>query len=152
MKLKPLLFSLLAASSAAHAQNLDLRELMSPAAFDEAGLDKLTEQELDSLNQWLIRYTAHEAPLLRQHSQEVRKELQTAASEVVRTQIEGAFAGWSGKTEFLLKNGEVWRQRMPATYQLKRQDPEVEIYQGRLGRYWLRLVETGQAVPVSRVR
>ena len=40
----------------------DVRVLMTPEEFQAAGLDKLSPQELEALNRWVVRYTAGDAP------------------------------------------------------------------------------------------
>ena len=128
-----------------------VQDLMTPEEFDASGLHKLTPAELDALNRWLVRYTAHEAPLVRQMSPEVKKEVATAttAPKIIHSQIDGTFEGWSGKTLFHLKNGQTWRQRLPGTYRVLLTDPEVEISQRALGFYWMKVVSTGISVGVT---
>jgi hypothetical protein len=124
---------------------------MTPEEFNASGLSKLTPDELAALNAWLIRYTAHDAPVVRQTSPEVKHAVAETPPTVIRTQIDGAFAGWSGKTVFHLKNGQTWRQRLPGTYHASLQDPEVEIAPRTLGFYWMKVIETGQSVGVTPV-
>ena len=91
-----------------------VEKLMSPEEYSEAGLDKLGPQERDALNQWLVRYTAWQAPKIRQNNEEV-KEVEKAYEQ--RAVIKQPFKGWSGRTYFYLENGEVWQQRTAGKYQ-----------------------------------
>jgi len=137
-------------AATAFAADLSIQNLMTPDEFDESGLRKLTPAELEALNEWLVRYTAHQAPFVRQTSPDVKKEAAVATPpQTIRTQIDGHFNGWSGKTTFRLKNGQVWRQRLPGVYVASLTDPEVEIYQKALGFYFMKILSTGVSVGVA---
>jgi hypothetical protein len=41
---------------------------MTPEEFDASGLEKLSPQEIEALNRWIVRYTAHEAPEVRRQT------------------------------------------------------------------------------------
>lgn len=131
------------------ADTPNVQELMTPEEFQASGLAKLSPSELDALNAWLLRYTAHEAPIVRKTSPEVKREAVDTPSPTIHSQIDGAFTGWNGKTLFRLKNGQVWKQRLSGTYRTKLTDPEVEIYQKYFGLYWMKIVETGRSVGVA---
>jgi hypothetical protein len=143
-----LLIAVLGAAFVA-ADTPKVQDLMTPEEFQSSGLDKLTPAELEALNAWLLRYTAHDAPVVRKTSPEVKREVADAKPQVIHSQIEGTFEGWSGKTLFRLKNGQVWQQRLPGTYKASLVEPEVEVYQKYLGFYWLKIVQTGRAVGVA---
>ena len=124
---------------------------MTPEEFTASGLSKLSPDELAALNAWLVRYTAHDAPVVRQTSPEVKRAVAETPPTVIHTQIDGAFDGWSGKTVFHLKNGQTWKQRLPGSYRVSLQDPEVEIEARTLGFYWMKVVQTGVSVGVAPV-
>ena len=126
-----------------------VQDLMTPAEFHASGLDKLSPVELDALNTWLLRYTAVDAPVVRKTSPEVKREAADTPPQVIHSQIDGKFSGWSGKTLFKLKNGQVWKQRLSGDYRTTLTDPEVEIYQKYFGFYWMKIVETGRSVGVA---
>ena len=80
---------------------IDVRRLMTAGEFKAAGLDKLSPQELEILNQWLGKFA--------------RQIYQTAqgggsCASVIESQIDGTFEGWSGETVFKLTNGQIWQQ------------------------------------------
>ena len=50
------------------ADGPDIRKLMTPEEFDASGLEKLSPQEIEALNRWIVRYTAHEAPEVRRQT------------------------------------------------------------------------------------
>jgi hypothetical protein len=148
------MFICIAASwPAAAADAPDIRALMTTEEFDAAGLDQLNAEQLAALNAWLLRYTAHDAPTVRQTNAEVKREIRKPPpAEIIRDRIVGEFNGWDGKTLFPLKNGQIWQQRMDDTYRFKDFEPEVEIYRSLFGLYRMRIVATGKSVPVSRVK
>ena len=127
-----------------------IEEIMSSEQFSEAGLDRLSAEELKALNAWLVRYTAGEADIMRQHNEEVRQ----ASKDVdIRSRIKGDFNGWSGETIFRLENGQVWRQRLSGRYSYKGPpNPEISIGRNFMGFYMMTVVETGKKVGVKLVR
>ena len=76
-------------------------------------------------------------------------EIESAA---VRSKIDGEFSGWNGLTRFPLKNGQMWENRSTRRYNYSAVDPEVEITRNFLGIYRMRLVDTGKAINVRRIR
>ncbi|MGI9295876.1 MAG: hypothetical protein ACR2PS_17985 [Pseudomonadales bacterium] len=124
-----------------------VENLMTAAQFREAGLDKLSTGELGELNRWLTSYTANEAPIVKQTSKSVKK----AKTALITSQIDGKFTGWTGKTMFRLKNGQVWRQRYSGRYWYSAVDPKVEIKKNMLGFYQMKVLATGKTIGVRRV-
>jgi hypothetical protein len=128
-----------------------IEKLMTPEEFRAAGLDQLDDAQLESLDAWLLRYTAGESAIIRQDKS--IKEVQEAqeAFELV-SRIEGDFSGWSGKTVFRLENGQVWRQRQSGRYvYVGPPNPEVRITKNWMGFYKLTLIEKDRGVGVSLV-
>ena len=125
-----------------------LQRMMAPEEFREAGLDKLSGEELERLDRWILEFLAHDSTLMVQKDEAIR-QLQ---EEPVRRQIPGHFRGWEGDTVFTLDNGEVWKQRMPSRYFTSLEDPEVEISRNLLGYYELEIVKTGRRVGVTRIK
>jgi hypothetical protein len=126
-----------------------VKSLMEADEYQAAGLSKLTPEERDALNQWLIKYTAFEAPVIRRTNEEVKKvEAQFEAT----AHIIQPFNGWTGKTLFYLDNGEVWQQRMSGRYSYAKKDTAILINKNILGFHMMTLVATGQSIGVKRVR
>jgi hypothetical protein len=69
----------------------------------------------------------------------------------IRARIVGEFTGWDGRTDFVLDNGQVWRQSTSGTYKHRATAPEVTITRALVG-YKLRLVETKRSINVRRVK
>ena len=72
---------------------IDVRQLMTAGEFKAAGLDKLSTQEREILNQWLVKF-----------AQQIYQSAQGGGSctSVIESQIDGTFEGWSGETVFKL--------------------------------------------------
>jgi hypothetical protein len=142
------LLLLLSSSLSAEDQFPGVEELMSEVEFEQSGLSKLSTDELRHLNNWLISYTANEAPTLRKVSPEVKK---VEKETVILSHIDGEFNGWSGKTIFKLANGQVWKQRLSGSWRYSAQSPEVEIKQNFMGFYMMR-VDNKKKIGVTRIR
>lgn len=124
-----------------------VKSLMSTEEIQATGLDRLSADEIEALDAWLVRYTAHEAAALRGQVTEIREEI----SQGMRDRIDGQFTGWDGNTTFHLKSGQVWQQRNGSTWSTQMTDPEVLITR-RFMWYYLRVVGTGHSVGVTRLR
>lgn len=140
------------AAAATHAAERDfpgVEKLMSTEEFARAGLDKLSADEIRALDAWLVRYTAGDAELVRQTSEEVRQ-----AKEEVRivARILPPFTGWTGDTVFRLDNGQVWRQRLKGRYKFDGDDTTVVIRRNALGFYVMTLQSSGRGVGVELAR
>lgn len=147
--LTPLALLLLISSGlSAEDQFPGVEKLMSEVQFEQSGLDKLSSDELQSLNNWLISYTANEAPTLRKVSAEVKK---VEKETVILSRIDGEFNGWSGKTIFRLTNGQVWKQRLSGSWRYSAQSPQVEIKQNIMGFYVMR-VDNKKKIGVTRIK
>lgn len=135
---------------AAAAENFPgIRVLMSPEEFRAAGLERLTPEELEALDRWLVRFTAQDPDPLQRDSEAVG---QAQHDIVVRANIIGDFSGWSGETVFELNNGQVWRQRHKDNFNYTGADRAVEIRKNLLGFYKMTHLASGNSVGVSRVK
>ena len=113
-----------------------------------SGLSGLSNDEMDAINRWLMRYTAQDAADMISSSPAV-SEIESAG---IKSKIDGEFSGWNGSTRFPLKNGQIWGTRSTRRYNYSAIDPEVEITRNFLGIYRMRLVDTGKAIHVRRIR
>jgi hypothetical protein len=112
---------LLAVSFTLHAADgfSSLEEQMTGQEFSEAGLDKLTQAELDSLNNWIRR---HSLATLETAKAAAVSETEPAPAgdrrgfkdeedrSPITSRIAGRFSGWDGQTTFKLENGMIWQQ------------------------------------------
>lgn len=140
--------TLATAATAKENDRPDIKQLMSKEEYSATGMHKLTEQEHQALNQWLLRYTANEAPIIRKKSKEVKK---VAADTTIKANILPPFKGWEGRTVFRLDNGQVWRQRNSGRKLYRGDDYRVEIKKNVLGFYQMKLLDSGASVGVKRV-
>ena len=143
-----LLFSM--ASSAEDKPFPGIQSLMNSGEFSAAGLERLSDEEIEALNAWLLRYTAGEAAILRQDNEQV---IEASKDFELLSRITGEFRGWSGETVFRLENGQRWRQRLQSRYTyVGPPNPEVRITRNWMGFYKLTVVETGKGVGVTLLR
>ncbi len=81
------------------------------------------------------------------------EEQRAAETKLIRSRIDGTFDGWSGKTEFALENGQVWRQSGGGKLVAKEiERPEVEIKRGFMGVYYLKIDGYNPTVKVRRIK
>lgn len=148
-----------------HAQRSfsTLEERMTAQEFRDAGLDKLSDEELSALNRWIGRRSLAEGEVVAPAGGssrttpvgEDRRGFNDAGNaETIRSRIEGPFEGWNGDTVFVLENGMVWQQSEGGTFRPRRmEDPEVEISEGFLGSVWyLKVDGYNTQVKVRRLR
>jgi hypothetical protein len=140
-----------------------LEERMTAREFRQAGLDKLSDEELAALNRWIRQRSLAEGEVVAPvrdgaRSADVAEDRRgfndAGNDEPIRSRIEGTFKGWEGDTVFVLENGMVWQQSEGGTFRPRTmEDPEVEISQGFLGSVWYLKVEGyNTQVKVQRLR
>ncbi len=138
----------LATLPAFSADDPDIRELMTAEEFAASGLGRLSNEEFDVVNRWLLRYSGQAVAEMNSTS----SALKDADSYTIRSSIDGAFSGWNGPTRFPLKNGQVWETKSTRRYSYSANDPEVEITRNWLGTYKLRLLDTDKSIYVKRIQ
>ena len=114
-----------------------VEETMRPEEFKAAGLDKLSEDELQHLDAWLQGYRQSTQKKAAEQAQakaevEIKKATEKATEEATKTartkldslvsRVDGSFDGIKGRTVIRLEDGTVWKQanvddhfRAPAT-------------------------------------
>jgi|SoiMethySBSTD1v2_1073268.scaffolds.fasta_scaffold723574_1 hypothetical protein len=97
-------------------------ELMSADQFRRAGLTKLSQEELQQLNAWLVTF----ADAVLQAATPPPEQGATPA--VIESRIDGEFTGWEGETIFKLLNGQIWQQSSYAYKYKYAYSPKVLIY------------------------
>jgi hypothetical protein len=102
---------------------LALRNLMKPDEFRAAGLDRLSRQELSTLDDWVGRLAVRLLTV----------RTRAGCSSPVDSRIDGDFEGWDGGTLFELENGQVWMQRGTARQHTYRFSPRVRIHRSTSG-------------------
>ena len=161
-----LISSLLALSLAAGAvsaqQFSSLEERMSAKEFREAGLDKLSPEELARLNQWLstrmmppagTAYAPAAAPAA--PAEDRRGFLRGSDDTAIVSTIPGEFRGWRENGDrFTLANGQVWQvsDMEGPRFAVKVNDPTVTIEPGALGAWYLSIDGYNARVQVRRIK
>jgi hypothetical protein len=170
--MKKLLFFVLAFSIHFAADAADsfstLEERMSGKEFEEAGLEKLTGEELAVLNDWLRRHSVAKlestaarptASVTNADSIEDTRGFEKQPKgdpkgKVINGTIDGVFDGWSGKdTLFKLTNGMIWQQDEKDTFSVEPiKNAEITIKKRRLGNWHLSVVGHDSKVQVKRIQ
>lgn len=91
-------------------------------------------------------------PVARKTDFGMEHELAKATPQSVRASISGPFKGWSGKTEFKLDNGQVWRQLVSGKFRVNLDSPKVTIEKGMFGGYYLKVDGYNKTVRVRRIK
>ena len=145
----PLLAALLLTTMLLNAQERfpGIKQLMTEQELEASGVSDLSRLQIEALNTWLIRYTANEAPVLQVENEEVIE----VVNQGVTSRIVGEFSGWSGKTRFVLENGQVFEQRRRGRWKITLDNPEVHIRQNIMGAYEMEVVSEGKSIGVRRL-
>ena len=145
-------------SSVAQAQQFSsLEERMSYNEFKEAGLDKLSAEELARLNDWLRGNASGPAvtsalPPAMADRRGFSEPLNPDAAFTSR--ILGNFRGWRGSdSTFELENGMVWKSVDPAArLSVNLTDPEVTLTPGFMDAWFLKVEGYNASVRVKRIK
>ena len=96
------------------ADNVSLKDLMSPEQYRAAGLKRLSPAELASLERFLKGYRDETVQTVTRQTEErvipSGKRNKAAERSVVESRIKGDFDGLKGRTRFILENGSIWQQ------------------------------------------
>jgi hypothetical protein len=120
---------------------VDVREFMTAHEFKSAGLEKLSPDELQALNQWLEKF------MLRI----LQRGEGRGCTDTIESQIDGTFEGWSGETIFKLTNGQIWQQASYAYTYHYAYRPEVIIYPFS-GGCRMKVEDVDDSIPVKRLK
>lgn len=162
MPMRPMLaafaFALLALASSAvlHAQEFSsLEERMNAKEFREAGLDKLSAEELANLNRWLRERASATVAAPATAPVEDRTGFPAGRNEPdkIVSRLTGSFRGWTGNTQFRLENGQVWQQTDDTSFGgVSLESPQVTIDKGMFGAWYLRVEGYNSRAKVKRIR
>src|SRR5512134_377438 len=149
-----------------------LEEQMTGQDFKAAGLDKLTPQELESLNGWIRRRSLAtlDAPVPAAAGVATAAEDSQAAADSqdadrrgfkdddeertpISSRIVGRFSGWDGQTVFNLENGMIWAQADKDKFYIKEvENPAVVIDPGMFGSWRLSVEGHDAECRVERIQ
>ena len=132
-------------------------ERMTGREFTEAGLHKLSEEELAALNEWVRQRSLAEheqAQIAAAQSADSVPDINNMPREIIVSSIVGSFSGWDGDTEFVLENGMVWEQAGSdddfATRRLE--NPTVTIRPSLFGNWTLQVEGYNRRTSVRRIK
>lgn len=158
-----LLLSLSAPALAQRVVDGDLQQQMSPAEFKAAGLDKLSAQELATLNRWLQgkveAATTQAVAAVREEAREQGRQevivknrgfFDFGSSEPIAGVLQGEFRGFGKGRVYVLDNGQEWEQTdSTSVVGVRKQSPKVSIKPGVMG-VWYMKVEGVNSQPKVR--
>ena len=141
-----------------------LEEQMTGKEFSAAGLDKLSQQELDVLNDWLREHSvatlgtktvsaevadsAEDQPELKSKDEDKDEDRTTITSKLV-----GTFDGWDGQSVFELENGQIWAQVSKKKWNIKEVESPVAIIEpGMFGTWRLHIEGFDKDCRVKRIQ
>ena len=139
-----------------------LEEQMTGNEFSAAGLDNLSQSELDSLNAWIRarslatlatrKSTAADSDNPGDDDQEEESEEEQERTTITSNLV-GKFSGWDGQTTFKLKNGQVWVQSDKDKFYTKEiKNPAVVIEPGMFGTWRLSIEGFDEDCRVKRIQ
>lgn len=146
----------LAFAAAQEAQFNNLDQVMDPATYQKAGLQKLTNDERAVLNNFLRGYISHKQKAAAEVAAAAAvdravKERKVEPPTVIESRIVGPYKGYGLRTVFRLANGQVWRPTNSDVVTVPTIDsPAVVIYRDFFG--YKMFVENASSVRVKRVQ
>ena len=144
-----------------------LEERMTLGEFEQAGLDKLSEDELATLNSWIRLHSLGGEEFARaeasaSNNSNLPPSMQTdrmgfldykGEEKPITSTIVGSFQGWRGDTEFELANGMVWKQAEQDLLGVRpREDQQVTIEPGFLSAWYLKIDGINKRLRVRRIK
>lgn len=157
-----LLFLSVTLSAVAAGGFSSLEEQMTGTEFSAAGLDKLSQQELEMLNDWLRNHSVAtlDTPTVSagavdsgEDQEELKSEDEDEERKTITSKLVGTFDGWDGQTVFKLENGMIWAQASKAKFYTKEiKDPVAIIEPGMFGIWRLRIEGVDKDCRVKRIQ
>jgi hypothetical protein len=136
-----------------------LEEQMTGKEFETAGLEKLTDEELEALNQWIRSRSLATLDTARTQAtgEDARGFEQQQIKNMPRTTITsrllGSFTGWDGQTVFRLENGMIWEQVDKDKFYIRQvENPVVTIEPGMFRTWRLSIEGYGSNCRVKRIQ
>ena len=130
-----------------------VQKSMSAAAFEQAGLNKLTPEERARLDEFIRRYAAstNQEAAAAAVDRAVKDNKVPSQPQIIESRIVGRYAGYNGRSRFTLENGQVWAQSQQESRAYPPTDsPTVLIVKDLVGHRMY--VLGGGNIRVSRIR
>ncbi len=163
-----LILSLHSAACMAQAESgfSSLEERMTLQEFEQAGLGKLSAEELAALNDWIRAHSLGGEQYAHAEAAAGNNNLPPSwqpdrmgfldykgEEKPITSTIVGSFAGWRGETEFELANGMVWKQAEQGMLGVKpRENQQVTIEPGFLSAWYLKIDGINRRLKVRRIK
>jgi hypothetical protein len=142
-----------------------LEEQMTGKEYTASGLNKLTPEELDALNNWIRSHSIATLDQPKAGSYAATpgtdednrgfedKEMAKMDRSMVTSRIKGSFTGWDGSTVFELENGMIWEQVDKDTFYIREvENPEVTIDPGAFHTWRLSVTGYSSECRVERIQ
>ena len=137
-----------------------LEEQMTGVEFTAAGLQKLTPDELEALNQWIRKRSLATLDVPSRSGTSTGGDQQAGLSSIedmereeFTSRIVGPFSGWDGQTVFKLENGMIWAQAKDDKFYTREiQSPAVTIKPGMFGNWYLEVEGVDEECRVERIQ
>jgi hypothetical protein len=120
-----------------------IEQMMTSSEREETGISRLSCQQKEALNTWLLRYTLRILSAKEMARRETPGNLQSKDVSVdaqgsncdraIESHISGDFRGWTGETTFTLDSGEIWKQAEGGFLSSYSYSPIVTIYETTAG-------------------
>lgn len=152
---------LLAAAMPVAAQQgfSSLEEQMTGKEFEATGLEKLTDEELEALNQWIRSRSLATLDAARKQAtgEDARgfeqQQIKNMARTTITSRLVGPFTGWDGQTVFRLENGMIWEQVDKDKFYIRQvENPVVTIEPGMFRTWRLSIEGYGSNCRVKRIQ
>jgi hypothetical protein len=128
------------------------RKEAAAAAATEAAAEAGAEQESTQLAaEESAPATTDEYPGEYTTQKEKKKKKKDKVKFELRAKVIPEFRGWSGKSVFVLDNGQVWRQRTPGSMRYSGGDSNIIITQNWMGKFIMNHPASGRSVGVRRI-
>jgi len=130
---------------------VNIEQRLTNAQLHETGLDTLSPQQLNKLNQLLREDAATTAKIEKQQSTEQAggKSYIGLDDRPIKSRLMGTINGWDIDTVFELENGQKWKV-LKGNMKLRKpmESPEIIVVPGIAGRWFLQVDED---LPKARV-
>ena len=159
-RLRLIFVALVVSTTCVYAQGSDfpgVQKAMSPEAFEQAGLSKLSPEERARLDEFIRGYAAassEKAATAAVDQAAKEGKVKRNEPEVIQSSLVGRFTGYTGRSTFTLQDGSVWRQSQQVSRAYPAVDsPPVLIIKGTsmLAGYRMYIAGGGN-IRVSRVK
>ena len=133
-------------------QYVPLQQRMSPEEFKAAGLDKLSPDELNNLDNWLSGHGKVVTKVVDQSGKPVFYPTSEKAGPV-QAHVQGSFAGFTGHTQLTLDNKQVWQQADGTRVScMTSENPKIAIRRSLMGNWMAAVDGCNDTAPITRVK